>query len=261
MNSSQRAWVRQRSGRRLNLLDPDPYAWTDEDLSVGLSRTYRWGGHSIWPLPYSVAQHSLLVLALYEQNVDARLSDQQRTRELLHDADEALIGGFDPISPLKPFLGPSFFKLVTKLQKAVFTRYGLAEWNDQEHRSHKIVDTLAAASEAVHIAGWAPREVKELLGIDLEPLIDDPLAVIYGCRPWEPWAPDIAAKKFLKELRGEGRAVLSATSTLPYPVLPLRSSELDFTLPQQPDHGLECALECRWCYEEPTTCVGRKEAA
>ena len=43
-----RAWVRLGSGRRLDLLDPRPDQWTDRDLAVGLSRTYRWGGHSRW---------------------------------------------------------------------------------------------------------------------------------------------------------------------------------------------------------------------
>ena len=59
-----RAWVLLPSGRRLNLLAPDPQAWTDRDLAIGLSRTYRWAGYSAWDLPLSVAQHSLTVLAL-----------------------------------------------------------------------------------------------------------------------------------------------------------------------------------------------------
>jgi hypothetical protein len=59
-----RAWVRLPSGRRLDLLNPTPFDWTDEDLALGLARTFRWGGHSTWAQPLSVAQHSLLVLAL-----------------------------------------------------------------------------------------------------------------------------------------------------------------------------------------------------
>ena len=62
-----RAWVRLGSGRRLDLLNPQPSQWTDCDLAVGLSRTYRWGGHSRWDLPLSVAQHSLLFLVLRQQ--------------------------------------------------------------------------------------------------------------------------------------------------------------------------------------------------
>src|SRR5271155_771286 len=61
-----RAFVLLKSRKRLDLLDPQPDAWTDEDLAIGLSRTYRWGGHSKWELPLSVAQHSLTVLALRE---------------------------------------------------------------------------------------------------------------------------------------------------------------------------------------------------
>jgi len=51
---TNRAWVLLPSGRRLDLLNPDPEAWTDHDLSVGLSRTYRWAGYSAWDLPLSV---------------------------------------------------------------------------------------------------------------------------------------------------------------------------------------------------------------
>ena len=54
-----RAWVRMPSGKRLDLLNPTPFDWDDSDLALGLARTYRWGGHSAWPLPLSVAQHSI----------------------------------------------------------------------------------------------------------------------------------------------------------------------------------------------------------
>src|SRR3954464_4460931 len=98
-----RAWVRLPSGRRLDLLAPTPFDWTDEDLAIGLSRTFRWGGHSVWAgAPLSVAQHSLAVLAL--RQAKGPLSTAQARRELLHDAEEGLLG-FDCISPLKPFLG------------------------------------------------------------------------------------------------------------------------------------------------------------
>ena len=49
-----RAWLLLPSGSRLDLLDPQPGAWTDEDLAIGISRTYRWGGYSKWDLPLSV---------------------------------------------------------------------------------------------------------------------------------------------------------------------------------------------------------------
>ena len=61
---SDRAWILLPSGKQLDLLAPDPWAWTDDDLAIGLSRTYRWAGYSAWDLPLSVAQHSLAVRAL-----------------------------------------------------------------------------------------------------------------------------------------------------------------------------------------------------
>ncbi|MEM8519031.1 phosphohydrolase [Janthinobacterium sp. CAN_S7] len=195
-----RAYIRQRSGLRLNLLDPDPNSWTDEDLAIGLARTFRWGGHSIWPLPLSVAQHSLSVMILFAKFAPKPPTPAEALRELAHDADESLIGGFDAIGPVKPFLGQGFLDLTVKLQQAVFARYNLVQWTPAEHRDHKHADILAAASEAVHVAGWSLAEVRDTLKIHLTPLLTDPLAELYDCRPWEPWAPDVAAERFLAEL-------------------------------------------------------------
>lgn len=202
-----RAFVRQPSGRRLDLLNPSADGWTDEDLAIGLSRTYRWGGHSRWHLPMSVAQHSLLVLSIAEHVWQRPLTRSESLRELLHDADEALIGGFDPVSPLKPMLGDGYARIASGLQAAVFLRYGLTHWSPAEHQLHKLADRLAAASEAVHVAGWSAIEVVDLLGIELQPLADDPLVEKFGCQPWEPWRPDIAAGLFfqlLRDLRADG---------------------------------------------------------
>jgi hypothetical protein len=196
--SKTRAWVRLPSGKRLDLLNPTPLDWEDEDLAIGLARTYRWGGHSAWPLPLSVAQHSLLVLALHR--LEASSGDvQAELRELLHDADEGLLG-FDCISVVKPFLGEGFQRLTTHLQNAVFLRYGLVEWTAEQKRKHKKADRLAAASEAVHVVGWTKTEVRHTLRIPHEPLTFDPLAEIYDAKPWEPWPPGLAAERFTKEL-------------------------------------------------------------
>lgn len=195
-----RAYVRQHSGRHLDLLNPSPLGWSDEDLAIGLSRTYRWGGHSQWPLPLSVAQHSLLVMQIYENVLCPGATAAELLRELLHDADEALIGGFDPISPLKPFLGDGYGQIVGKLRAAVFMRYGIEPWGPEQHRIHKRADYLAAASEAVHVAGWSSGEVMDLLNIGLAPLKTDPLAKVFKCEEWQPWTPAVAAQRFLDKL-------------------------------------------------------------
>ena len=194
-----RAWVRMPSGKRLDLLHPTPADWADDDLALGLARTYRWGGHSAWPLPLSVAQHSISVMLLRRAAAPVPLSPLEELRELLHDAEEGLLG-FDCISVLKPFMGDSFRQLTLRLEQAVFLRYGLPAWTPAEHAAHKRADRLAAASEAVHVVGWSPHEVLHTLGITVAALAVDPLLAQYGGTAWEPWPPALAAQRFGEQL-------------------------------------------------------------
>lgn len=195
--SAQRAWVRLPSGRRIDLRDPTFADVDDTDLSLGLARTFRWGGHSVWPLPMSVAQHSLLVLHI--RRSQGHLDPDAELRELLHDAEEGLLG-FDPISPLKPILGDGFLALLEQMQRVLFARYGVSWWTREEKVKHKKADILAAASEAIHVAGWSREEVLTVLGIQMTPLVKDPLVSVYGGVPWEPWSTDVANARFLTEL-------------------------------------------------------------
>lgn len=204
MPLQHRAWVRLPSGRRLDLIAPTPFDWTDEDLAIGLSRTFRWGGHSVWPgAPLSVAQHSLAVLALRRARARGGLAQAELRRELLHDAEEGLLG-FDCISPLKPFLGEGFAALSARLSAAVALRYALPPWSAEAKRAHKACDVALAAAEAVHVAGWTPEEVRGTLGIKAALLAEDPLAAAHAEPPWQPWPPEVAAERFLAMLRRLG---------------------------------------------------------
>lgn len=198
--------MRLPSGKRLNLLDPDPQAWEHTDLSTRLSRTYRWGGESCWPLPLSVAQHSLLVLNIRRSLSESPLSPHEELQELLHDAEEGFLG-FDCISPIKPVLGDSFAALEHSLSNAVRQRYNLSPWTDEGYRLHKKADIIAAASEAVHCVGWKPNEVHDVLGISASILLNDPLLSSYGGSPWEPWPAEEAAQRFHVVLMELCRAV------------------------------------------------------
>jgi 5'-deoxynucleotidase YfbR-like HD superfamily hydrolase len=204
--TTERAWVLLPSGRRLDLLSPAPDAWTDRDLAIGLSRTYRWGGHSKWELPLSVAQHSLTVLVMRQQmNGGRNLTPAEALRELLHDGDEGLLG-FDPISPLKPHLGAGFKAVSDRLRAAIDTRYRLQAWSGEDETLHKRADHLAAASEAFHVTGWSREAIHDSLLIALDPLQDDPLPTVEGMQPWQPWPPRIAAALFLAKLHELMRA-------------------------------------------------------
>jgi hypothetical protein len=199
MSQDIRAWVRMPSGKRLDLLNPTPFDWDDADLALGLARTYRWGGHSAWPLPLSVAQHSISVMLLRRAASKTPLAPLVELRELLHDAEEGLLG-FDALSVIKPFLGDGFRDLTARLERAVFLRYALPSWSAREHALHKKADRQAAASEAVHVAGWSPAEVRRTLKISAPIVTDDPLLQLYGGTAWEPWTPGVAAERFLAQL-------------------------------------------------------------
>lgn len=196
-----RAWVRLASGRRINLLDPSPLDFEDGDLAIGLSRTPRWGGHSVWEWPLSVAQHSLSVLEIARRQSRNGLSARLELAVLLHDASEGLMA-FDPIAPVKPFLGPGYRALDARLQAVIHIHYGLpaqipAEWK----AIAKKADRAAAAAEARHVAGWTPKEITQALGIRAPGPGTDPLAKIYPkSRAWEPWPARLAAERFAAAL-------------------------------------------------------------
>ena len=62
---TRRAWQRMLSGRRLDLIDPSPLDVEIGDIAHGLARVARWNGQTKGPEIFSVAQHSLLVEALF----------------------------------------------------------------------------------------------------------------------------------------------------------------------------------------------------
>ena len=66
----------------------------------------------------------------------------------------------------------------------IAARYGLPPWEAAEKRAHKAADIAAAAAEAVFVAGWTRKEVRETLGIRAPVNPDDPLVARYGGEPW-----------------------------------------------------------------------------
>jgi uncharacterized protein len=194
---TQRPYVLLPSGAVIDLANPDPQSWSTQDLAIGLSRTFRWGGHSKWPLPLSVAQHSLTVLAIREK-ATGNLDRDQALFELLHDGEEGLLG-FDCIAPLKPVLGDAFAALCERLTGAIAARYGLTPLSPAQYRQHKAADTLAAASEAAHVAGWSATDIADVLQLAVAPLAIDPLDT-GPYAPWEPWPSDYAARRWNDEL-------------------------------------------------------------
>jgi 5'-deoxynucleotidase YfbR-like HD superfamily hydrolase len=158
-----RAWQRMLSGRRLDLLDPTPVDIEIEDIAHGLAFVARWNGQTRGEHPYSVAEHSLLVEAIYG-SIAPRPEPRWRLAALLHDAPEYVIG--DMISPVKGAVGPGYAALDARLARAVHLRFGLpAELPPRVKAQIKRADRISAWLEAVHLAGFEAREADRYFGV------------------------------------------------------------------------------------------------
>lgn len=115
-------FVQVYSGACVDLLAPDLSGVTLTDLATSLSRLPRFLGNTRGPYAYSVAQHSVLVMQLLE---DQGLPSTLLRAALLHDAHEALMG--DIPTPVKRAIGPAVQAVEGRLQAAVLRRFGLAE--------------------------------------------------------------------------------------------------------------------------------------
>ncbi|MDG4885239.1 HD family hydrolase [Mesorhizobium sp. WSM4884] len=157
-----RAWQRMLSGRRLDLLDPSPLDIEIGDIAHGLARVARWNGQTRGDHAFSVAQHSLLVEALYGELAPAA-SAEARLAALLHDAPEYVIG--DMISPFKSVMGGSYKDCELRLQRAIHLRFSLpAELSAALRKEIKRADQIAAYYEATLLAGFSTAEATEYFG-------------------------------------------------------------------------------------------------
>ncbi|MGE3710688.1 MAG: hydrolase [Hyphomicrobiaceae bacterium] len=160
--ASPRAWQRMLSGRRLDLLAPDPADVDIADIAHGLARVARWNGQTTGPHAFSVAQHSLVVEAIF-----ARAQPEQEKRwqlaALLHDAPEYVIG--DLISPFKAAIGLDYKAFEIRLLGAIHERFGLPQVLPAGIAACiKDADRIAAYWEATRLAGFSEDEARAYFG-------------------------------------------------------------------------------------------------
>lgn len=157
-----RAWQRMLSGRRLDLLDPSPMDIEIDDIAHGLARVARWNGQTLGPLPFNVAQHSVLVEDFCHQ-IKPGWPAKWRLAALLHDGPEFVIG--DMISPFKAQLGDAYKTIEHRLQQAIHIRFGLpADLPDTVEKTIKRADRASAFFEATQLAGFDHGEARQLFG-------------------------------------------------------------------------------------------------
>jgi len=187
-----RAWQRMLSGRRLDLLDPSPLDIEIEDIAHGLAFVARWNGQTNGEFPYSVAEHSVFVLELF-QRLYPKASKRDQLAALLHDAPEYVIG--DMISPVKTAVGPGYEAMDKRLTGAIHLRFGLpAQIPTAVKKQIKRADKISAWLEATEIAGFSQQEADKLFG---KPAFEDVTRM--KLRPQPPMASKAA---FLSAFQG-----------------------------------------------------------
>ena len=169
-----------RSGVYLDLADPDCTRISPVDIAAGL-RQFRFAAQT--EQPYTIAQHSLLVLDLVEREAGPAMGEMDtehlrhlRRCALLHDAAEAFI--HDITLPLKCQL-PGYKCIEAEFERRFADAFDL-RWTRARHEIVKRADLKALAIEAGDLLGCVDRW-PVLEGIDRFALRD-----IHIDRVWSP---------------------------------------------------------------------------
>lgn len=161
-------WLGTKSGKKIDLLNPDPKQITIEDIATGLSNVARFNGQvKDW---YSVAEHSIHVAEL--------LPNGMKILGLLHDASEAYI--CDVPSPLKWLLGDAYRDVERRLQGAIGEALGLGQ---------SLVDLPRVVKQADAVLLYSEKELLQPEGIQ-----------------WPPAAPVLRYPRLIREYRTPSEA-------------------------------------------------------
>ena len=156
------------SGKLVDPANPNANDIDLYDIAWGLSRISRFAGHTMTPVPYNVAQHSVHVSNLAELcfngvdsdhiYLDANIRQTIRNcaanrkevliKALLHDAHETYTG--DIPSPIKnvPEVRAVLDQVEMRLDEAIYSRFNLSAKSDDEKLLIKFCDKVAQAIEA-----------------------------------------------------------------------------------------------------------------
>ncbi len=166
----EKSWVITLSGKRFNILVPDPDAIELRDIACALARQARFNGHTRFF--YSVGQHSCLG-AQVSPTKDIAL------HMLFHDATEAYVG--DLVSPVKALL-PDFEIIESRIHWAISQKFNL------DFPLPKVVKQIDRRLLAT--------EVRDLITKDLASWKigeDEPFDF-----PIIPWPPEVTEARFLE---------------------------------------------------------------
>lgn len=144
-------WMLTAGGHEFDLAYPRHQLVSLADVSHALAQINRFTGHA--RRPYSVAEHSLLVLDIV-QTLMAPACVHLRLAALLHDAHEAYVG--DVSTPAKSMLPHEWPILEHRMERTVRSAWGLHtaahEWRD----AVKQADLIALATEREQLLAKSP---------------------------------------------------------------------------------------------------------
>lgn len=146
--------IRLKSGRYIDLVNPNPDDIIIEDIVHALTNIPRFTGHL--NTFYSVAQHSVLTAKLVD--------DEHKFAALMHDASEAYLG--DISSPLKNLI-PDYKDIESNMMRIIANKFGFqyplhqavkdADYKMLEHEWHSLV---LGDKEYKYIKPWNHKKAK-----------------------------------------------------------------------------------------------------
>ena len=145
-------WMLTHTGSVVDLRLAQPHQISLLDIAHGLALTNRYNGQTV--RPYSVAEHSLLVVEIMEREF-AEHDPGALLAGLLHDAHEAYVG--DMVGPLKQALRDiasadgrnmdDYMRIERTMQADVLSRFGAFADFSRNHYTITLADRVALATE------------------------------------------------------------------------------------------------------------------
>lgn len=176
------SWILTANGNELDMAYPQAQKVVLADVAHALSQINRFNGHC--RRPYSVAEHSLLVLDIVERLFATTANTNHRLAALMHDAHEAYIG--DLATPLKQLVGADWMVLEHRLERVIRSAWALHMPAHEFASAIKQADLIALATERQQLMPLSPSlweclvHVQPVTWVDL--MSPERLAM-----PWQDW--------------------------------------------------------------------------
>ena len=139
-------WMITRTGAHFDLQHVAPLSISTLDIAHALANINRFTGHAM--RPYSVAEHSLLVVEIMERDFGIR-QPGPLLAGLLHDAHEAYTG--DLSTPMKDMIDAAsngaWRREEQRIADAVLQRFNILHTSHAHAQAIKRADLMALATE------------------------------------------------------------------------------------------------------------------